>query len=216
MRSTPWHTVSWNRFIDTSLPELLASRLSVVRYDRKRSATSVSLTVGVTGSEGREIVTSFDSIPMPDSDGVFLFGDEEVVVVPTASDETLDQVECCGEQALSYVDERISKTPAPEEYFTDEESLRAWIPLALLVEAFLLEYGQIVDNRNAVARSTHLNRILVPGGAPITSAKQIGRACPIETPTGPNIGRVLTIAPCRCALLISNVASPDGSPLAVA
>jgi hypothetical protein len=192
MRPTPWHAASWERFINESLPELLASKLTITRYDRERKTGSVSITVGVIGAGGREITTTFDGIPRPDPSGAFVVGERSVVIVPKAEDERLTGIACCGEQALEFLEERLPE--ANRVYLVDEESLRAWLPLGESLEEFFLSVGQVLDEKNGVARATHLNRLLVPESAAMISPEQIGRACPIETPEGPRIGRVLTIA----------------------
>jgi hypothetical protein len=87
-------------------------------------------------------------------------------------------------------------TPRLAAYEADPETaLRTWLPLNEWLLEFLSK-GQHVDTTNWLAEKTHLRRLVIPLGEKLEGfhPSQIGRVCPIETPEGPNTGRVLVLA----------------------
>ena len=171
---------------------MLADRLPMASYSIERKTDSISLRIGITSAAGDELPVVFGAIPSIDDDGVFHFQNQAVVVVPFSETEQLEAISCCGDQLLEFLDARV--TAAPERFFTDESTVTSWIPLSDWVSEFFLEQSQVLDDWNALARMTHLNRIKIADMADVAPTVQLGKACPIETPEGPNIGRVLTIA----------------------
>jgi hypothetical protein len=59
---------------------------------------------------------------------------------------------------------------------------------------FLHEKAQRLDDTNWFSRHTHLRRILVPNRQRVYVPSQMGRVDPFETPEGPFIGKVFSVA----------------------
>jgi hypothetical protein len=179
------------------LPELIAGACDIASYRVERDGSTCTIIVGFEGSSGIQTV-EYSGIPVPDERGVFEFREQPVVIVPLAWDETLSEVRCVGEQFRDYLSERM--TSAPDGMLNDPNSIRAWFPLEEWTEQFFDKNQQHIDSTNAISISTHLHRIrLRPVGdftppADIAPKCQIGLACPIEFPQGPNAGLVLTVA----------------------
>ena len=192
MRNTDWHKKSWDRFVGTRLPEMLAKSLPLERYTIEERGDSSTIILSVSARGGDSITAEIGPIPRPDDSGVFIYNGREVVFMPLASDEYLNIISCCGEQLADFIEPRLPSGPAG--LFSDAESLLAWLPLSEWINEFFLTRSQILDYHNQLARSTHLNRIKIPDPKDIAPLEQIGKVCPVEIPTGPNIGKVLTIA----------------------
>lgn len=199
--TTPWHKASYDQFLFDSLPQLLAARLPLADYrltDAGLQESSIQLTL--TG--GAQAV--YTPIPRPDEAGLFYRAGQAYVVIPTASQIDLQAAEivCVGEQLLAFIQERLGQASNGATPFTgiawSEEVLRAWLPLDRWIDEFLQTRAQRLDTTNWLSRHTHLRRILIPSRPDAVHAViapgQMGRVCPYETPEGPNIGKVFTVA----------------------
>ncbi|MCX6377444.1 MAG: hypothetical protein NTU88_15645, partial [Armatimonadetes bacterium] len=186
--ATPWHTESFDRFVNDGLPGLLADRLPLSGYQAERGEFTCRLKVMLG-----DIEMAFD-ILRPDERGVFRVGDGHMIVLPLASNEYLDtaEIKCVGEQLLDYVSERLGE--APKDIAWDEPLMRSWLPLDTWVAEFAEEIGQWLDKTDWLATVTHSRRLLVPTREKAITPSQFGRTCPFNTPEGPSIGRVLDIA----------------------
>ena len=192
--SAPWHRASFDRFLNEGLPQLLASRLPLNGYGVTliaENACRIDLTLGASG-EG--VSLSFDDLPRPDAEGVFWRKEKPYVVLPTASCDDLDlaEIRCVGEQLLDAVAVRLGE--APDALPWDETLARAWLPLDVWLRAALERTAQALDNTNLLCRKSYLRRFLLPNREKMFTPGHYGRACPIETPEGPNIGSVLVVA----------------------
>jgi len=205
----PWHRESFGTFISEDLPTLLTERLPLTGYktawvvnqvqnDKGSDQHTCRVDVGVGGVEVSYI------IPSPNEEGLFHIDDGLHVVVPVASDENLDTatVRCVGEQLHDYVAERLGKASGDLPW--DETLVRAWLPLDQWVrnvvtsrsgdDSLRWATGQWLDGTNGLAARSHLRRIMIPGAEKPIAPGQFGRVCPFETPEGPNIGRIFSIA----------------------
>lgn len=204
----PWHKETFDRFIHEQLPELLAGRIPLEEYTvQVGSENYCSIVVSLTPSSkmGSEPVrTTISQIPCPDHDGLFHVDDHPVVVVPVASSENLEdaRIKCVGELLFDYIDPRIGESPA--ELVWDEALLRSWIPIDKWVHEFLTFTGnprerpyvtsQYLDRQNWISKHEHPRRLLLMENKEVVTAGQFGRICPVQTPEGPNVGRVLAIS----------------------
>ena len=208
------HVRSFRAFIERWLPEALGKVIPLTDYKAEwtgESRGSVSFSVG----EGGPRVT-FTDLPFPRPDGSFLprIGEHPRCVVMTASSNNLEEatIKAVGEQ---FMDEIAPRLVAPPNGGTwDEAMLRAWFPLDRWLEDLYGRAGptaQWMDVTNPVAQATHFRRVFLLGGAysihyDSTGTEwlsggdvsfhpsQIRRVDPLETPEGPNTGRVLTVA----------------------
>ncbi|MFZ6030565.1 MAG: hypothetical protein ACOYYS_22895 [Chloroflexota bacterium] len=190
---TPWHKASYEQFLVDSLPQLLSECLPLASYQVTENASAGhTCTVLVELTGGTQ--TRFAAVAYPDETGVFYIGGNPHVVIPLASREELDQAEiiCVGEQIYTYIKERLGKVSNGLAW--DEEILRAWLPLESWINEFLQSNAQLLDTTNWLSRHTHLRRLLIPSREKVVAPGQLGRVCPFETPEGPNIGRVFTVA----------------------
>jgi hypothetical protein len=191
---SPWHKISFDRFLEERLPQLLASRLPLAGYRIDTTGTyTCRVEVALGGAEGRVEVV-YAEVPRPDEEGTFAMDGRRLVVVPRASEANLEaaEIRCAGEQLYDWIAARLGE--APEGLPWDEGLARTWLPLDLWVRAFLRQVGQPLQETNWLARRTHLRRISVPRGEEVIAPEQFGRTCPIETPEGPNLGHVLSVA----------------------
>jgi len=206
----PWHRESYDRFLSERLPQLLAERVPLVDYTAER-AGEYSCDVRVTVGTEKPAALTFD-IPACDEEGVFRFQDRNVVVVALASCERLDEaeVQCVGEQLLDWIADRLGEAPADLPW--DEPLARAWLPIDEWIGEFLAGSGapqyppvggaktptaQVLDEQNWLSRQTHLRRVVVDvavDSQKLIAPGQQGRVCPVETPEGRNIGRVLSLS----------------------
>ncbi len=208
------HVRSFREFVERRLPEALAKVIPLTDYkadwtDEGRG--SISFSVGDGGPR-----LTFDDLLFPRPDGSFAprIGEHPRCVVMTASSNNLEEAEikAVGEQLMEEIAPRLVAPPNNGPW--DETTLRAWFPLDEWLEEILGRAGptaQWMDITNPIAQATHFRRILLFGGAysirydatgiehlaggdASFHPSQIGRADPIETPEGPNNGRVLTLA----------------------
>lgn len=192
--AAPWHGASFDRLLLERLPQLLASRLPLTAYEGASTGPhECRIEIAVAASAG-EVRTVFEGLPRPDPGGVWLLEGEERVVVPVAATEELDRAEvaAAGEQVYEYLHGRLGE--APEELSWDAALLRAWCPLDVWFTEFLREHSEPLLKVNWLDRQTHLRRIRIREAARPFARGQIGRACPLETPEGRRMGRLLSVA----------------------
>ena len=209
--SAPWHRESFDRFLNEGLPQLLASRVPLAGYRVEPTGTyACRVAVALDGPAG-PVELEFADLPRPDADGLFALGGTRRVVVPLASSDALDaaEIRCVGEQLLAYVDERLGEAPAGLPW--DDSVASAWLPLAAWITEFLATTAQVVDGLNWLSERTHLRRLVVPDRRKLIAPGHFGRVCPFETPEGPNIGRVLSIA-LGAAIRDGRLVVVDGRP----
>jgi hypothetical protein len=203
MPTAPWHRASFDSFLGRTLPELLASRLPLAGYHVERNGEHACRAFVTLATGEGELALAFDDVPACDEDGLFEIDGRPVVVVPIVSSERLDEahVACVGEQLHEHVAQRLGEAPADLKW--SESLARSWLPLGRWLREALTpggaEWGapvaaQYQDAWNWLARITYLRRIIVPNRTEVIAPGQLGLACPIETPEGRNIGRVLTVA----------------------
>ncbi|HIJ74380.1 MAG TPA: hypothetical protein HPP83_09790 [Candidatus Hydrogenedentes bacterium] len=201
--SAPWHRESFERFVKERLPELLAARLPLAAY-RIDSEEEHTCTVHISLSAKSGVVeVAYTDIPQPNENGLFTVDGERRVIIPVASEETLDTADilCVGGQLYDFVEARLGA--APPDLPWNESLARSWLPLDTWINEFVRTGTAVdvmgstshrVDETNWLAARAHLRKILVPRRETVITASQFGRTCPFETPEGPNIGRILTVA----------------------
>jgi hypothetical protein len=192
--NAPWHRTSWDRFIGEELPHFLSQRLPLVgMLAEEVDSHRFNLRVVLQGKDG-EIELVYEGISQPDVEGVFMIDGKEYVVPPLAENECLDsaQVLCVDERLEAFVTERLGEVSQGWEW--DVELVRRWFPFGLWVGEFLEACAQPLQQTNWLDRNTHLRRVFLAQRDEVITAGQFGRTCPFETPEGPNIGRILTIA----------------------
>ncbi|MHC4981721.1 MAG: hypothetical protein ACYTF6_00950 [Planctomycetota bacterium] len=202
--STPWHKASYDRFLNERLPELLSRRLPLAGYAVEPDSEGLCrVRVAISGEKG-EVEVTFTGVPLPDDEGLFHIDGKDRVVVPTASCEELDKAEirCVGEQLYDLFEQRLGEAPAGLAW--DEALIRSWLLLDCWIVEFLggrdarsgnaLGTAQRLDSRNWLSRQTHLRRVAIPERGEVFARGQLGRVCPIETPEGQNVGRILHVA----------------------
>ena len=193
----PWHKESYDRFLNESLPRLIAQRLPLTGYRVSENGEFSRLVeIGVGG-----IDVGYDLFA-PNDEGLFFVDEGWFVVVPIASDENLDtaEIKCVGEQFYDYVSERLGEAGVDLPW--DEALVRAWLPLDSWIHEVVtsgIDYerwatGQPLDRTNTLAEITHLRRIIIANTGRVIAPGQFGRVCPFETPEGPNIGHIFSIA----------------------
>ena len=198
--AAPWHRASFERFARERLPQLLVSRIPLVGY-RVESAGNYACRVTVGIGMGKETLeVTFADVPQPDMDGVFTVGGREVVVLPAASSDELEEAEvrCVGEQLQAWCEAQLGEAPPELEW--DDNLLRAWLPLETWVTEFLRLRGQVLPRMawetevRWLERHTQLRRVTLPDNPRMFTPGHFGRTCPLETPEGPNVGRILLVA----------------------
>ncbi|MBA3944735.1 MAG: hypothetical protein H0X37_09270 [Herpetosiphonaceae bacterium] len=194
--STPWHTASFDRFLHEGLPHLLATQLPLTGYRVTTiSPATCSLHVVVASADG-ELTTTYDDIPYPDPDGVFIVEHQQRVVLPLATHQDLvtAEIHCVGEQLLEYLTARLG--PAPAQFPWDAALLRLWLPLDEWLRAFFLTHPSVeqLHTTNWLATQTHLRRLRMIAGDQVIEPSYFGRICPIDTPEGSEAGRLLSLA----------------------
>lgn len=204
--AAPWHRRSWDDFLERALPDLLAERLPLTGYqlgeDDPASATR-PVHIFLAGAHG-DVENAYE-VHRPDVHGVFHLSEGELVCVPIAeADVDLAQagVRCAGEQVLQWLSERL-RTAGPDERPVDAADARSWLPLDQWLHEFFLQPGlqpwdrpgtQRLQKTNWLDRTTHLRRVQIPDRQQVVTDGHSGRVCPVETPEGPNVGRVLAVA----------------------
>ncbi len=205
---TPWHRASWEHLLKEGLPELLRSRLPGLACSTEPDgADACRFTASLGGA------TCFCTLPVPDTDGVFAFLGRRLVVPPRADSDDLEQatVRCAGELFCDYLAEHLGDADADGQW--DDAALGEWLALDARLGGFMQDFGQRLDDTNWLSVHTHLRRIVLPDRRRMFAPAHVGRVCPFETPEGPNIGQVLTIAR-GAEIRDGRVAVVDDSPAA--
>ena len=147
-------------------------------------------------STGGYVEVEYRDIPQPDTDGMFTLDGDPYVVVPTASIANLEQakIECVGDQLYDYFKARIRE--APPDLAWDTSLVHSWLPIDRWVREFFSDTftAQKLSHTNWLDKHTHLRRVRISQGSQVFSPGHFGRTCPFETPEGPNVGKILTIA----------------------
>ena len=200
-----WHRESFDRFLKDQLPQLLAARMPLVGYHVESTGLYTCRVKVAFASASGDVEVEYTDIPQPDEEGIFEVEGVKYVVVPIASQEELDlaEIRCVGEQLYHYFEERLGE--APEDLPWDESLARAWLPLNVWMREFLhhadlpwdgniVQTAQTLHEQNWLDRHAQLRRIVVTEPKKMFTPGHFGRTCPFETPEGPNIGRILSIA----------------------
>jgi hypothetical protein len=208
--AAPWHRQSFDRFLHESLPELLSARVPLESYRVEESSGDTCRLHVAVGSAGRSVDVEINGISRPDESGVFHLDGGDYVVLPLASLSRLDtaDVRCVGEQMRDHIDQRLGEAPADIEWTAD--LLRRWLPVDAWVREVVLG-GQVLDQVNWLARISHLRGLRVANMEDVFDPSQVGLTCMVETPEGPNCGRLLRIA-VGATIRDGRVVAVDGSP----
>jgi hypothetical protein len=199
--SALWHKASYDRFLKERLPELLAAALPLTGYTVEDSSPATCvITISMALNE-QIVLLTYPDFPCPDENGVFSIDGQPLIVIPLATQEALDRarIDCVGEQLSTYLAARIGRLPIDESLASLDavhlaEMLRTWLPLLAHARAFLKETAQALDTTNWFSWHTHVRRVLIPSRQNVFAPGQAGRVDPFETPEGPNIGKVFSIA----------------------
>ncbi len=208
------HVRSFREFIERRLPEALGKVILLTDYKAEwtgESRGSVSFSVGKGGPR-----ITFSDLLFPRPDGSYLprIGEHSLFVVMAASSNNLEEAEIklVGDQLMDHIAPRLAAPPNNGPW--DEVTLRAWFPLDEWMEGIWgggIPTAQWMDLTNPVAQATHFRRIFLlgdpysahfdeggndwlSGGDASFHPSQIGRIDPLETPEGPNTGRIFTLA----------------------
>ncbi len=198
----PWHRQSYDHFLQTALPALLSERLPLAGYQAEITGSqSATVTIAVEQAEHAAQVT-FEDLPAPNEEGVFICDGDPVVVTPTADSEHLDtaRIRCVGEQVMDYIADHLGRAPDSLEW--DTALLSAWVPLDQWLHDCLSPTVPTLgrrpvmplDGTNWLAVRAHLRRVYIERFDDVIAPGQLGLACPVETPEGPNLGHILSIA----------------------
>jgi hypothetical protein len=207
--TAPWHKSSFDHFLNEHLPQLLAEHVPLIGYTLTTTdqyTCQVQLTLA---SSTGEVQVAYAGLPQPDQDGIFVIKGKTLVVVPYATSDDLEQAEifCVGEQLYEYLRSRLGK--APDDLPWDTTLAKAWLPLDLWICEFFesppkvswstadagwTTFVQSLDQTNWLARHSHLRRLAIKNRQHLFTPGHFGRACPFETPEGPNIGRIVQLA----------------------
>ena len=207
--NTPWHKASFDTFLNESLPQLLAKQVPLIGYE-KRTTDDYTCQIKLTlASPEGEVHVTYTDLPQPDQAGIFTIKGKRIVVVPYATHEDLEQAEICcvGEHLYAHIQKHLGK--APDHLQWDTALVRAWLPLDLWIGEFFAgharsdwpvtetgwgQLAQRLDETNWLASRSHLRRLFIQNRQHLFRPGHFGRACPFETPEGPNIGRIIAIA----------------------
>ena len=191
-----WHKESFNRFINSQLPELLAARVPLTGYHVESTSTYTCRIDVAFGFSSGNLDKSYTDIPQPDTDGVFKIDGKERIVLPIAQDEDLSiaEIKCVGEQLHDFIAERLGS--APPDFSWDASVIKSWFSLGMWVREFFASqpYFPRDVGFNWLNRLTNLRRIRLDWRDQVMNPSYFGRVCPYETPGGPSVGKVLSIA----------------------
>lgn len=191
-----WHKESFEELMKERLPELLADRVPLVGYHFESTGEYTCRVRIVLASTEGYVEVEYTDIPQPDTDGMFMLDGEPYVVVPTASTVELEQakIECVDDQLYDYFKARIRE--APPDLAWDTSLVRSWLPIDRWVREFFRDTftAQKLSHTNWLDKHTHLRRVRISQGNQVFSPGHFGRTCPFETPEGPNVGKILTVA----------------------
>ena len=194
-----WHKESYDHFIQEQLPELLDKRLPLAGYQVNSSSVyRCSVTVTLTN----RVTVEYTDLPQPDEQGIFNIEGGQWTVVPHADHEALERAEilCVGDMLYAFMDEHLGTAPPGLPW--DQQLLRSWLPLGRWLRErfggpsrFIYDrHFQYVDSTNWLSKLSHTRRLFVTSRRQFLTPGQMGRVCPFETPEGPNIARIFSIA----------------------
>ncbi len=191
-----WHKESFNRFTNNRLPELLAVRMPLAGYHVESTSTYTCRIEIAFGFGSGNLDESYTDIPQPDDDGVFNIDGKERIVLPIAQNEDLAaaEIKCVGEQLCDFIAERLGSTPP--DFSWDASLVKSWFSLHTWVLEFFASQPSIrrLQSFNWLDRQTNLRRIRVEWQNRVMNPSYFSRVCPYETPEGPSVGKILSIA----------------------
>ena len=191
-----WHKESFNRFINDQLPKLLAARMPLAGYHAESTGTYTCRIEVAFGLGMGNLEESYTDIPQPDDDGVFNIDGKERIVLPIAQDEDLTaaEIKCVGEQLHDFIADRLGSTPSDLSW--DASLVRSWFSLGAWVREFFASQPPLprLPSFNWLDKHTNLRRIRLDWRNQIMNSSYFGRVCPYETPEGPSVGTILSIA----------------------
>ena len=191
-----WHKESFDELMKERLPELLVDRVPLTGYHFESTGAYTCRVEFVLALNEGYVEVEYTDIPQPDVDGMFMPDGEPYVVMPLASTVELKQakIECVGDQLYNYFKARIRE--APLDLAWDTSLVRSWLPIDRWVREFFSDTftAQKLSYTNWLDKHTHLRRVRISQGNQVFSPGHFGRTCPFETPEGPNVGKILTIA----------------------
>lgn len=191
-----WHKESFNRFINNRLPELLAARMPLAGYHAESTGAYTCRIEVAFGLSTGSVEETYTGIPQPDDDGVFNIDGKERIVLPIAQDEdlTVAEIKCVGEQLHDFIADRLGSTPSDLSW--DASLVRSWFSLGAWVREFFASQPPFprLPSFNWLDKHTNLRRIRLDWRDQIMNSSYFGRVCPYETPEGPSVGTVLSIA----------------------
>ena len=191
-----WHKESFNRFIHNRLPELLAARMPLAGYHVESTGTYTCRIEVAFGFSSGNLEESYTDIPQPDDDGIFNIDGKDRIVLPIAQDEDLAaaEIKCVGEQLHDFIAERLGS--APSDFSWDSSIVKSWFSLHTWVREFFASrlYFPRIQSFNWLDRHTNLRRIRLEWRDQVMNPSYFGRVCPYETPEGPSVGKILSIA----------------------
>jgi len=187
---------SFRWFLEDWLPQRLGEVVNLLDYEVVEAgdgARTVRLTIGCNAHAE---TVEFPDLPAPSAEGVFTVAGRERVVALTADRADLEQarIRGVGEQLRDEIEPRL--VALPDRADSNAEMAAAWLPVDRWINDFLLHSptSQPIEDTNWLAHQTHLRRLYLPENDAAFHPSHLGRVCPIETPEGPNIGRVLYLA----------------------
>ena len=187
---------SFRGFLEEWLPQRLGEIIDLLDYRVEVAADGARTARLAVRCDRRVEIVTLAGIPGPTPAGTFtVAGCERVVaLVADRADLARAEVKCVGEQLRDEIEPRL--VPLPDRADCTAEMLAAWLPIDRWVTDFLLHAptSQPIDDTNWLARQTHLRRLYLPEDDCSFHASQVGRVCLLETPEGPNLGRVLYLA----------------------
>ncbi|GLV58039.1 hypothetical protein KDH_48730 [Dictyobacter sp. S3.2.2.5] len=200
-----WHKATFEQCIHEWLPALLAERLPLVGYHVSSTGT-YTYQMDLTLSSGQEeVAVTYQDLPQPDEEGVFVLDGTRYAVAPYASSGDLAEADilCVGEQLLQYC-QQLLNYQVPDAVPWNESLVRAWLPVDRWMREFfgvdqrhpsdLPSTAQWLDETNWLATRQHLRRLYINDRARLFIPAHFGRVCPFEVPEGPNIGRIFVLA----------------------
>ena len=191
-----WHKESFDRFINNRLPDLLAARMPLAGYHVESTGTYTCRIEVAFGFSSGNLEESYADIPQPDDDGVFNIDGKERIVLPVAQDEDLTaaEIKCVGEQLYDFIAERLGSTPP--DFSWDASLVKSWFSLHTWVREFFASQPSFprLPSFNWLDKHTILRRIRLEWKDRVMNPSYFGRVCPYETPEGPSVGKILSVA----------------------
>lgn len=191
-----WHKESYNRFINNRLPELLAARMPLAGYHVESTGTYTCRMEIAFGFSSGNLEESYPDIPQPDDDGAFNINGRERIILPVAQDEDLAaaEIKCVGEQLHDFIAERLGS--APPDLSWDASLVKSWFSFQTWIREFFASRPSVprLQSFNWLGRQTNLRRIRLEWQDRVMNPSYFGRVCPYETPEGPSVGKILSIA----------------------